>query len=72
MDRQEETETIFRKKNQWFPFSDEGMSTFWWGRRWGVGEGEWQQICGYNLQILNQKSNFFTIYERKNVVYVIS
>ena len=38
---------------------------------WGVWEGVWQQMI-YNLQILHQQSNYFTIYECKNVMDVIT
>ena len=52
--------SLFKGKKEWL-FGGVGG-----GGRGGV----WQQICGYNLQILHQKSNYFTIYECKNVMDV--
>ena len=68
MDRQEREIQLSEKIND-FPFQRKEGVVVWRGRRWGRG-GVWQQICGYNLQILHQKSNYFTIYECKNVIDV--
>ena len=69
MNRQKDIETTVRK-NQWFK---KGM-VVWRGRRFGcIGGGEAADGSNmiYNLQILHQQSNYFTIHEYKNVMNVI-
>ena len=74
MFRQSDRETTVRK-NQCFPFSEEGGVVVWRGRTLGcMGGGVAADGSNmiYNLQILHQQSNYFTIYEYKNVVDVIT
>ena len=72
MYRQWDIETTVRK-NQWFLFSEEGSGCLA-GKEvgvWGGGVAADASNMLYNMQILHQHSNYFAIYECKNVMDVI-
>ena len=56
-------------KKLWFLFQRKEGVVVWRGRRLEcMGGGVAADMRMYNLQILHQKSNHFTIYECKNVM----